>query len=147
PEDQMASDEAIILSESLARRLFPNGDAVGKRLGIDEDVTVIGVSADTRNAGPLRQAAPEYYVVRRATPDAIFRNQEPPQGWRHAFVAVRTPVNVRMTADWIKKEVAALDPELPVSIATMHDRVGKLAERPRFNAFLLVLFAGIGVLL
>ena len=146
-EDRVASDEAAVLSESLARRLFPNGDALGKHLVIDGDVTVIGVAADTRNAGPLREPEPEYYVVRRVTPDAILRNQEPPWGWRHTFVAVRTPVNTKVMADWIKRELAALDPEMPVTIGTMQDRVGKLAQRPRFDAFLITLFACIGVLL
>jgi putative ABC transport system permease protein len=56
-------------------------------------------------------------------------------------------VNTKVMADWIKKDLATVDPELPVSIASMNERVGKLAERPRFNAFLLALFAGIGVLL
>jgi len=145
-EDRTASGQTVILSESLARRLFPNGDAVGGHLLVDGGATVVGIAADVRNGGPLRPADPEYYMVRRRMPDPVFRNQSPP-GWRHGFVAVRTPVNTRLMADWIKKELATLGPELPVSIATMHERVGKLAERPRFNAFLLALFAGIGVLL
>lgn len=145
-EDRTSPDQSVILSESLARRLFPNGNALGSRLLVDGGATVIGIAADARNSGALRPSDPEYYMVRRSTPDAIFRNQTAP-GWRSAFVAVRTPVNAKSMADWIKKEVAALDTELPVSISTMHERVAKLAERPRFNAFLLSLFGGIGVLL
>jgi predicted permease len=145
-EDRTAAVQAVILSESLARRLFPNGDALGARLLVDGGATVVGIAADVRNAGPLRPADPEYYMVRRRTLDAVFRNQTSP-GWRHGFVAVRTSMDARLMADWIKKELATLDPELPVSLATMNQRVGKLAERPRFNAVLLALFAGVGVLL
>src|SRR5437764_2861722 len=68
-------------------------------------------------------------------------------GWRHASVALRTAVDPRAITDWIKKEFASLDPALPVTITTMRERVDKLAQRPRFNALLLSLFAGMGVLL
>src|SRR6266478_2668167 len=42
---------------------------------------------------------------------------------------------------------AAIDPTVPVTIETMRQRVGKLADRPRFNAILLSIFAAMGVLL
>jgi len=50
-------------------------------------------------------------------------------------------------AEWLRGEVAALDPALPLKVETMNQRVSKLAQRPRFNAALLALFAGMGVLL
>src|SRR5260370_20870830 len=36
---------------------------------------------------------------------------------------------------------------LPITIETMNQKVSKLAQRPKFNAVLLGLFAGMGVLL
>jgi ABC-type antimicrobial peptide transport system permease subunit len=48
---------------------------------------------------------------------------------------------------WVKRELAALDPSLPVKIGSMRQRVSSVVERPRFNALLLGLFAGMGVLL
>jgi len=50
-------------------------------------------------------------------------------------------------AQWARAEVAALDPTLPVNIETVEQRLGKLAARPRFNAMLLGLFGGMGLLL
>src|SRR5260370_17937007 len=47
----------------------------------------------------------------------------------------------------MRAETVALDPTLPFTIETMSQRVGKLAQRPRFTAVVLSLFAGIGVLL
>jgi ABC-type antimicrobial peptide transport system permease subunit len=47
----------------------------------------------------------------------------------------------------VRAEIAVLDPTLPVKLSTMEQRLGVLAERPRFNAVVLVIFAGIGVLL
>jgi ABC-type antimicrobial peptide transport system permease subunit len=40
-----------------------------------------------------------------------------------------------------------MDATLPVNIQTNEQRVGKLAERPRFNALLLGIFASVGLLL
>ncbi len=146
-EDRAPAEHAAVLSESLARRLFPIGDAVGKRIKTEAWNTVIGVAADVRNLGPWRAADPEYYVLRKRTPDEVFRNQEPPYGWRDGKVAIRTLVNSQAMADWIKREFAAIDPALPIKLGSMHQRVSGMMQRPRFNALLLSLFAGMGVLL
>jgi ABC-type antimicrobial peptide transport system permease subunit len=47
----------------------------------------------------------------------------------------------------MRSETGSLDATLPVTIETMGQRLGKLTERPRFNAMLLCLFASIAVLL
>lgn len=146
-EDRTAAEQNAVLSESFAQRLFPNGDAIGRRLLIDGGERVIGIAADVRDGGPLQRSDPEFYVIRRRLTGGVFSNQPPPEGWRHAFVAVRTPVDSGVMAGWIRKELGEIDPEMPVTISTMQQRVGKLAARPRFNALLLALFAGVGVLL
>jgi ABC-type antimicrobial peptide transport system permease subunit len=53
----------------------------------------------------------------------------------------------RAMATRVRAEVAGLDPTVPVDIETMRQHVGRLAERPRFNAVLLGIFAGMGLLL
>jgi ABC-type antimicrobial peptide transport system permease subunit len=56
-------------------------------------------------------------------------------------------MNPQAMAGWMRTAAAGLDQTLPVEIQTLDERVGKLAQRPRFSAILLSLFAGIGVLL
>jgi putative ABC transport system permease protein len=146
-EDRAPAEHAIILSESLARKLFPNGDAVGRRVKADGWATVIGVARDVRNLGPLRPADAEYYALRKRTADELFRNQMAPSGWRDGKVAIRTSANPQVMAEWIKREFASMDPALPVTLGSMQQRMTKLVERPRFNALLLSLFAGMGLLL
>ena len=146
-EDRAPAASTMILSESFARRLFPNGDAVGKRIKADAWHTIVGVAADVKNLGPMFPTEPEFYVLRKHVPDEILRNQEPATGWRQAKVAIRTSVNPRVMSDWIKREFASLDPALPVKLGSMAERTGRLVDRPRFNAILLSLFAGMGVLL
>src|SRR5262249_11926757 len=47
----------------------------------------------------------------------------------------------------VRAELAGLDPVLPLTVTSMRQNLGRLFERPRFESFLLSLFAGIGLLL
>lgn len=60
---------------------------------------------------------------------------------------LRTSASPGATENWLRSEVAALDPTVPVEIATLQQHVNELADRPRFESALFGLFACIGVLL
>lgn len=47
----------------------------------------------------------------------------------------------------LRTAVAGIEPTMPVVIESMPQRVYQLAERPRFNAVLLGLFAGMGLVM
>src|SRR5258708_16370913 len=51
-EDRAPAEHAVVLSESLARRLFPIGDAVGKRIKTEPWNTERGEAAGVRNLRP-----------------------------------------------------------------------------------------------
>jgi putative ABC transport system permease protein len=140
-DDRVPSRNSIILSDFLARELFPSENPLGKsmRFGLTGPWrTVVGVAADVKNAGVDAQADPEFYVP--------WKN-EPPQYLGSAYLILRTPLNPQTLEKWMDSETASLDPTLPVKIETMRQRVWKLASRPRFNAVLLSIFAAMGVLL
>ncbi len=146
--DRATVESSIVISDSLARKLFPEGAALGKGLNIDgQTSTVVGITTDVRNNGAAGETSPEYYMLRKPTLDATFRNQMPPSGWRQAKVAIRAPMSPSVMAGWLKREIAAIDPALPVTISTMQERVSRLSDRPRFNAILLALFAAMGLVL
>jgi hypothetical protein len=67
--------------------------------------------------------------------------------WRSATVIVRSGIDARQVAGWVRAEVAAIDPGLPVEIGLLDQQVSKLAARPRFNAVLLGIFAALGTAL
>ena len=62
-------------------------------------------------------------------------------------MVVRSAIDPQTVAQEIQDSVAALDPTLPVESSTLGQTVYRLAERPRFTAALLSLFAAIGLLL
>ncbi len=148
--DRDPSTFVAILSESLARRMFPHEDPIGKRIlkgPHGEWTTVIGVARDVTNLGATRESWPEYYIVRKPSVDFNFQNQEPPTGWRSAIVIARTAVDPKLTAGSIRATLGSLDPTLPVEMETMNQRLQEIDQRPRFYAILLAAFAGMGVLI
>jgi len=146
--DRSAGESTIVLNAYLAQKLFAAGDPLGQRLIIDgQTSTVIGIASNVRNNGPAGETSPEYYMLRKPTLDATFRNQMPGNGWRQAKVAIRTPADPQVVAGWLKREIATIDPTLPVTVSTMQERVSRLNDGPRFNAILLGLFAAMGLVL
>ena len=141
-EDRSSAERPVILSESLARKLFPNGeDSLGKsfRFGAQNEWrTIVGVARDVKNNGLAAPADPEFYLPWKNEPTGYYRS---------AHLTVQGAINPQAIAKWIRSETAAIDPTVPVTIEGMQTRIGKLAQRPRFTAVLLSLFAGMGVLL
>jgi predicted permease len=140
-EDFSTHNNPVIVSEALAKRLLPGVDLVGKSVFFRNRNawrTVVGVAADVKNDGLAAPADPEFYLPWRPDPDGYFRT---------GHLILRTPQNPQALTRWVRSEVAAVDATVPVTIETMSRRVGKLADRPRFNAILLSIFAAMGVLL
>ena len=147
-QDRAAPAFTTVLSESLARRMFPNENPIGKRIlrgPHGEWTTVVGVARDVTNFGATRESAPEFYVLRRSTVDFNFENAEPPAGWRAAAVVARTSVDPRLAETSLREILRSLDPTLPVEMQTMEQRLKELDQRPRFYAILLATFAAMGV--
>jgi predicted permease len=141
-EDRSPAEKPVILSEALARRLFPNGeDPLGKsyRFGSQTEWrTIVGIAGDVKNNGLAAPADPEFYLPWKNESAGYFRS---------ANVIVQSAINPQAITQWIRTETAAIDPTVPVTIEGLKTRVGKLAQRPRFTAVLLSLFACMGVLL
>jgi ABC-type antimicrobial peptide transport system permease subunit len=64
-----------------------------------------------------------------------------------AFLIVRGNARPDVIANWIRSAASALDRTVPVTIATMQQRIHAVSERPRFTTVLLTLFALVGVVL
>lgn len=146
--DREPGASALIVNQALKRRLFGDANPVGQRVTFDgaggnipRDARwfdVIGVAADVKNNGVTEAAGPEYYIVRRHVAADVTAT---------SYVSIRTGLSPDAMTRWIRSEIGALDPTLPVEIETMSDRVGKLMATPRFDALLLAIFAAMALLL
>ncbi|HLZ42154.1 MAG TPA: ABC transporter permease [Candidatus Sulfotelmatobacter sp.] len=150
-QDRAPEVHTIILNQSLADRLFPNQDSLGKliqfhtdRAALSAPFTVIGITANTQNQGLGGQAGPEYYMVRHHSDNDIVFNY--PDSQRISII-VRGAIQPQAVAQELRSAIATLDPTIPVETTTLGQSVAKLAERPRFSAALLSFFAVVGLLL
>jgi len=143
-EDRAPAENPVIVSATLARKLFPGEDPLGKTMRFSAfdrqgpPRTIVGIAGDVKNDGLLASPGPEFYVP--------WKND--PQTWvRRSYVIFRTPVSTATLVPWVRGEITALDATVPVEFSTMNERVSKLTQRQRFDAVLVSLFAGIAVLL
>jgi putative ABC transport system permease protein len=132
-----------IINETAARVLFKGEDPIGRRItlgqgGFDRDngAEVIGIVNDVR-----------YRSVEVAPRSDSFVPLL--QSWRAGgFLFVRTSLDPAALTPMLRKEIAALDADLPVStIKTMGNRFGDATWRTRLSADLLGLFAVLALLL
>ncbi len=146
--DRQANGHPVILSQLLAARLFPDGNAIGQHmqravfnpyLTMDGPVfTIAGIAGNVKNGGLAGQDDPEFYILRTSHPD----------NWdSHHFFLLETAFPSSVMAPWIRTLIAQLDPTVPVEIASLSQDVSKLADRPRFETALLGFFASCGLLM
>ncbi len=148
-EDRSLGVNLCVLSQSLARRLFPAQNPIGQhlRMGTTASVEVVGVVPDVKNTGLSVSDNPEYYIMRTHRADDTYVNGTGPVARRTLSILLRSSISNATLAALVKQRIAGLDPSLPVEIQPMQERLGELTAAPRFNALLLVAFAIVGLLL
>jgi len=129
----------MILSEGLARRLWPGGDdPIGRqvRLGNRRIHTIVGVAGDVRQLGLAQNPTPTMYI---------------PTSWLllpTMTLVVRTGQEPATLVPSIRQAVLRLDPHQPVSdFQTMRYAVAANAAAPRLNTILVASFAGLALVL
>jgi predicted permease len=132
-QDNADAPPVVILSEALARQLFPGEDAVGKRVwmpGPDKNMpTVIGVVGDVRQQGLERDVTPQIYV-----PYQHFSL------WS-ATIVIRTTNDPLSLVAAVRDQALAMDQEVPIyDVQTMEQRLSTSISSRRFNLLLLGVF-------
>jgi predicted permease len=140
--DTDGAPKVAVVDESLAQTYWPGQDGVGKRLhfgGLKSTspwITVVGVVRHVRNRTLEARSRVEVYV-----PEA----QMPFNGMT---LAVKTSGNPMSLAPTIQREVAAIDPDLPVyRVRTMTEVMGESVQRRKLALILLEVFAGLALVL
>jgi len=133
---------AVILSQGLARRLWPDGTAVGRRLVVDYSTAgtypydVVGVVNDVRFGGPRTEPRQEIYMPHAQRPYLVMN------------VAVRSSGDPRYLAPAVRDVLRDLDPRKPAhGIHSLEDLLGATYSRDRHAMLVLSAFAAVAVLL
>jgi predicted permease len=139
--DTASSAITAIVSDTLARRTWPDLDPIGRRLWLFDDVsvpvaaTVIGVVSDIRS-GPRRDPMPIVY-----RPYA----QHPPP-W--LYLSVEGVARADVLLDAVREAVSGVDPRQPVDGPwTLDEWVRDQTNQTRLMSRLAALFAGFATVL
>ena len=147
-EDITANQHSIVISKRLANLIFPNENPIGQQIRFEKHTAsepwsvIVGVAGDVKNGGLTKEEVPEFYRLRRNLPGDWEGG-----GGKTSLIVVRSGLPPQEMTRWIRSQVAALDPILPVDIATLRQRVSKLADEPRFQTTLVSFFAATGLVL
>ena len=137
---QPAMKRGVIISEHLAKLLFPNEDPVGRNAILwkgqsNSEAEVIGVVGDSRERGLAAGPALTVYLPYGL---AALPTQ---------FV-VHTRSNPLALMPTVRSIVTRLDPNLPISdVRSFEEVVSRSVAPQRFNAILLGVFSGLALLL
>ena len=137
----------VVISETLARLLWPGEDALGKTISNSNQppfYRIVGVAADVRDQG-LDQPpqAIIYYPLIPATGTHLW---SPPANVR-VVVRVRSDNPLALT-DGIRRAVAELDPHVPIAnLESMDVIVARSMARTSFATLLLGISAAMALLL
>ena len=140
--DRAGSEPVVIVSESIARRVFPNGDAVNRKIwwtnppiGRPQQCRIVGIVADVDDESVVPGPALTIYhpVQQVRTAGRLFVHAA---GDPYALVPAVTRIIRRMSA------------EQPVGrAATLADVRAEVLAPERLNAFVVSGFAGIALLI
>lgn len=131
------SAKVVIISDLLARQVFPNEEPIGRRLIMsmgNQPFEIIGIVGDIRHRALETDPAAAMYMP---------TNQAP---WMN--IVVRTQGDPAGVAGAVRKEVRVIDPDQPVAaVRTMDEWMDTAVAGPRYRTALLALFAFVALVL
>lgn len=136
-DDRDGSPEAVIINETLARRLENQGDPLGRAFKLGGAMrTVVGIAADTKQLGLDQENAPQVYFPYRQWPRGYLK------------LVIRVDSHPQRAISALKAQVWGADRKVPItSVAMMADVVSDSVAQRRFNLILLASFSALALVL
>jgi predicted permease len=139
-DDRLDRATKVIISNQLARQYFPGEDPVGRYLHVtaykDVDYEIVGIVGDTlwQIGKPVMPAI--YFPI---LDGSLARGQS---------LAIRTDSDPLAISIPVQRQIAALDPQLPVSnVQTLQQAIGDSLGNASFSATLVLAFAALSLVL
>jgi len=130
-----------LISETTARKYWPNEDPIGQRFTVDytswfPKMQIVGVVADIKTNTYDKPPYPEIYWPQAQAPSSIAR------------ILIRTKAEPESLASAVRAEIEKIDRDLPVmELSAMEEVIAVTLWRARLAAWLLGLFAALAVVL
>jgi predicted permease len=139
--DTSASQHVAIISEHMAKIIFPLGNPIGRRYGLgdaapEDEVTVIGIAKDVKFG---------YLTEEPVNVDYIPYTQHP---WGFGDFEVRYTGSFAPMATAVQQTIRSIDRGLPISgVTTLDEQVARSLANQRLVAQLCTFFGLLAVLL
>ena len=141
-QDSEHAPQIAVINETCARDYFGHDSPIGKRFGWEAEqsskIEIVGVVKDAK-----------YYSMREETPRMVYLPYlQDPGAWRETNLQVRTASDPLSMAAAIRRELQALDPNLPVfGVKTLKTQVDESLVQERLVATLASFFGLLALLL
>jgi len=136
--DNAQAPRVVIINESLARRYWPNENAIGKHIvvGRQTPAEVVGVAGDVKNSGLAVDTKPQLYLPFPQLP------------WGNMNLLVRTGIDPHQMISMLRQQVYSTDPDQPITqVQTMDELLTTFRAQPRFTVFLLTSLSSMALIL
>jgi putative ABC transport system permease protein len=143
--DRLGAPPVVLITEAAARQYFPGEDPLGKTITLGwgrgpgkprVGGQVVGIIGDVKDSGLDEADPPQLYVA---------FHQWPVQAMS---VVMKTSVSPESLADAVRREVSAVDPNVPAgNVRTLEQIVARSISQPRFYMALLTAFAAVALIL
>jgi len=157
--DTQTAPWAVVVNEAFAKKYFPNEDPIGQQIQVrftpypvneDRPRQIVGVVGNVKHFGLGREAPPFMYAS-YLQQQAVFPGGTAIPHLHHYVVirmaAGRGTVGTGLAGD-VKKAIAGIDPDLPVTaVSTMDEVIAESLGDYRAYMALLGVFAGVAALL
>jgi predicted permease len=143
--DIKGSPEVVVISDAMARRFWPNADPIGQHFRIGGadglEVTIVGVAGTVRYRDlTTNLAAPG------SEPDVYFALAQHPSA--NTEISVRQKGSSPLTLATLQREVAALDPSLPIfNVRQLSSDLRTQSATGRFGSLTLAVFSTVALIL
>ena len=138
-QDKLEAPFAIIVNDTLAARVWPGQNPLGKRFRVgfeEKQREVVGVVGTIKQTTLDSEARPAMYLPHLQSPTAGLT------------VLVRTRGEPLSIAAAVRQEVRAIDKDVPVTkVQTMEKVLGASVAQPRFSMLVVGLFAALALVL
>jgi len=143
--DTRSFPPGVVVNRTMAERCWPDENPIGKRFSFDGGenwIPVVGVVASVRQWGLEWNPISEMYLTYHPAVPSFYSFT------RVRWLVLRTEVDPISLAAAVRREVLAVDPDLPVSdIRTMGQIFDAGISRRRFNTLLTGIFATMALVL
>jgi predicted permease len=159
PSDTAGSLKVAVVNQTLARRVFPRGNALGHSLSIDIDSAkgpwqIVGIARDTRAGSPrspdtaLMTYVPLEQIEPYAPAAAGSKTREENQDRFAGVILLRTSGDPSARIADLRAAVASVDPNLPLlSVSTIGEEVSRMMGNDQLSASLTGIFALLALVL